>query len=201
MHYRCSNPKARDYPRYGGAGITVCPQWQSFDQFIKDMGPAPSSDSWLGRLNTAGNYTPGNVMWTTHDEQVRRRQFCRQVTIHGQTMTAAEAARIPGMPDRVTVVRRKVSGFSQAPTALKRLDERFIWITHDGETLPTSEWAKRIGLPDGLVLHRAQAGMPVERILTPHRFQSYRPHHQAAAGSATTQTPTNEKGKSPCQKP
>ena len=184
MHDRCSNPKSSDYPRYGGAGIQVCPAWDTLAQFMIDMGPAPGPKSWLGRRNTAGNYTPGNCLWTTRDEQQRRRQFCQKVTVEDQTITAAEAARLPGMPDRVTVVRRKAGGFSPAPTALKRLDKRFIWITYQGETLPTSEWAKRIGLPDGLVLHRAKAGMSVDRILTPHRFQSYRPRHPK---------PTNQK--------
>ena len=91
MRRRCLEVNFKDYPRYGGAGIQVCPQWHSFDQFIKDMGPVPSTDSWLGRRDTAGHYVPENVIWTTHDEQVRRRQFCRIVTILDQVMTAAEA--------------------------------------------------------------------------------------------------------------
>jgi len=193
MHRRCREPKFENYSRYGGAGITVCQQWQSFDQFIKDVGPAPSPDAWLGRLDTAGNYTPGNAIWTTHDEQMRRRQFCQKVHVNDQIMTSAEAARLTGMPSRTTVVRRKESGLSLAPTELKRLDKRFIWITHDGETLPTFEWAKRIGLPGRLVYHRAKAGMPVERILAPHRFKSHRTHNQAATEPATPQTPTNQK--------
>lgn len=175
---RCLNPAHADYPRYGAVGILICPQWQdSFAQFLKDVGQAPSADAWLGRLNTAGGYFIGNVVWTTHDEQVRRRQYCRRIAVDGKTMTAAEAGRLPGLPTRNSVLRRMKDGFDlRSPAGLARLDKRFIWITYQGETLPTSEWARRIGLPDGLLLHRAKAGMPVERVLHPARFHAYRPH-------------------------
>jgi hypothetical protein len=37
---RCHNPNSKNYPRYGGRCITVCPQWlSSFSVFLADMGP------------------------------------------------------------------------------------------------------------------------------------------------------------------
>jgi hypothetical protein len=41
MVQRCSNEKATSYPRYGGRGIKVCERWRTFENFLKDMGPAP----------------------------------------------------------------------------------------------------------------------------------------------------------------
>jgi hypothetical protein len=187
---RCSNPLRKDAKYYLLKGIQVCPQWQSFEQFLQDIGPSPSPAHWLGRRDTKGHYTPENCQWVYREIQMRRRGFCQMVTLQGRTMTSAEAARMPNMPaDRYTVVRRWASGFSlQSPPGLARLDKRFIWLTYQGETLPTSEWARRIGLPTDLVLKRAKAGMPVERVLHPERFQSFRPHKQAAAASPETIT-------------
>lgn len=176
MHRRCRDKKFKDYPRYGGAGILICPQWQSFDQFITDVGPAPSRDAWLGRLDTAGNYAPGNAIWTTHDEQMRRRQFCRKVTIDGQTMTAAEAGRLPGLPSRNSVLHRVAGGFSLEAPKLAKLYRASMWITHQGETLPLPEWARRIGLPRPMLWHRIKSGMPLAKAMTPVRLQSCRPH-------------------------
>jgi len=185
MRRRCLEPKFKDYPRYGGAGILICPQWQSFAQFLKDVGPAPGPDAWLGRRDTKGNYTPENTRWTVRDDQVRRRQYCRKVTMHDQTMTAAEAARLPGQPSRNSVLRRLASGFSLEAPKLVKLYRASVWITYQGETLPLPEWARRIGLPHSLLWKRHQAGMPIERILTPHRFQSYRPHHSKPTAKET----------------
>ncbi len=100
MLRRCTEPGFRDWKFYGAKGITVCGEWAtSFDAFLRDVGRAPTRTSWLGRLNTAGNYEPGNVVWTSHDPQVRRRQWCRMVEIDGQSLTIAEAERAVGLQD------------------------------------------------------------------------------------------------------
>jgi hypothetical protein len=172
MRRRCLELKFKDYPLYGGAGIKICPQWQSFDQFIADMGPAPSPAHWLGRRDTAGHYTPENVIWTTQPEQERRRQFCRMVTIRDKTMTAAEAGRLPGLPSRNSVLHRVAGGFSLEAPKLAKLYRASTWITHQGETLPLPEWARRIGLPRHRLWQRIKRGMPVEKALTPGCLQS-----------------------------
>ncbi len=40
---RCNNKKSQAYKNYGGRGITVCDRWyESFSNFLKDMGEKPS---------------------------------------------------------------------------------------------------------------------------------------------------------------
>ena len=69
MKQRCFNNKNPGYPDYGGRGITVWIGWQkSFELFINFLGPKPSPEYTLERINNDGNYEPGNVKWATKSE-------------------------------------------------------------------------------------------------------------------------------------
>lgn len=74
MKQRCTNPKARGYDRYGGAGITVCDRWMySFENFYADMGDRPSSEHSLDRIDGSKGYSPNNCRWATRSEQQKNR--------------------------------------------------------------------------------------------------------------------------------
>lgn len=167
MKRRCLDQNFKDFSRYGGSGIKVCPQWRSnFEQFLKDVGLPPSKEHWLGRLDTSGHYTPENTRWTVRAEQINRRQFCRKVIVDGEILTAAQAARLSGQPTRNTVLRRMDAGFSLDHPKLPKLYKRSMWLTFQGETLPLPELAKRFGLPPGLVWHRVKRGLPLEEVFS-----------------------------------
>ena len=68
MWQRCTNPKRFSWVEYGGRGISVCPEWKSFETFLKDMGARPPKHS-LDRVDVNGDYTPQNCRWATHSEQ------------------------------------------------------------------------------------------------------------------------------------
>jgi phosphoadenosine phosphosulfate reductase len=63
MLQRCHNPKYPGYARYGGAGVTVCERWRSYDAFTEDMGERPEGAN-LVRLDNARPFEPGNCKWT-----------------------------------------------------------------------------------------------------------------------------------------
>ncbi len=62
MIRRCTKTHDKDYPRYGGAGVTVCTRWLNYINFASDMGE-PNGDETLDRINVYGNYEPTNCRW------------------------------------------------------------------------------------------------------------------------------------------
>nr|WP_150959353.1 AP2 domain-containing protein [Aneurinibacillus sp. XH2] len=78
MIQRCTNPKNKDYPNYGGRGITVCNRWvNSFESFLEDMGEKPSPNHSVERKNNNAGYSPENCTWADKVQQSRNQRTAR----------------------------------------------------------------------------------------------------------------------------
>ena len=72
---RCLNPNDKRYESYGARGITVCERWKnSFLSFLEDMGPRPSKEHSIDRINVNGNYEPSNCRWADIITQNRNKR-------------------------------------------------------------------------------------------------------------------------------
>lgn len=72
---RCTDPKSSAWPHYGGRGIKVCPRWtEDFLNFVEDMGPRPSEDYSIDRIDVNGHYEPTNCRWADFDTQARNKR-------------------------------------------------------------------------------------------------------------------------------
>lgn len=111
MKERCLLPTHNMYPKYGGAGITVCERWLRFENFLADMGERPPGKTLDRYPDGKGNYEPGNCRWATPKEQARNRRSNRFHTFQGATRTLPEWAEIVGIPVRVLKSRVTVLGW------------------------------------------------------------------------------------------
>ena len=73
MKNRCTNKRSKDWPYYGGRGITFDARWNNFDAFIADMGRKPYPWMTLERINNDASYNAQNCVWATRRMQSRNR--------------------------------------------------------------------------------------------------------------------------------
>ncbi len=94
MIRRCGDPAMKDYPNYGGRGITVCDRWRSdFWAFLADMGQKPTPKHTIDRIDNNGPYALNNCRWATDTEQKSNTRRNRTITFQGKTLTVTEWAR------------------------------------------------------------------------------------------------------------
>jgi hypothetical protein len=121
MRYRCSNPSSKAWPSYGGRGIKVCERWDSFANFLADMGDPPDSALSIDRINNDGDYEPGNCRWATRKEQLENRRITRLLTFKGETKCLSHWAKEQGFDPSVVALRLKLGwSVEEALTTPKR---------------------------------------------------------------------------------
>lgn len=111
MNQRCSNPKNPEYKNYGARGITVCERWQSFDNFLADMGKRPSPDLSLERERNNDGYSSTNCKWATKAEQSNNRRAQHLVEFDGREQTVTRWENELGMK-RGRLSNRLFAGWS-----------------------------------------------------------------------------------------
>lgn len=129
MKRRCFRVRDAAYPDYGGRGITMCARWrESFEAFREDMGPRPSAEHSIDRIDNDGSYTcgrhdlcddcrtkkaPANCRWTTQAVQNRNTRSNRIIEFRGERRCINEWAEITGIGES-TIRFRLRKGWSPA---------------------------------------------------------------------------------------
>lgn len=164
MHARCYSDTCISYPHYGARGIKVCERWQSFENFLDDMGPKPSRKHSLDRKDNDGDYTPENCRWATKVEQMNNRTNSRWLEHDGKRMTLAQWARELGITEAALESRlRKGWPLERALTATMHGTRP---IAFGGRTQTRTEWARELGISASTLTQRLKRGWSLERTLS-----------------------------------
>lgn len=101
MQQRCLNSRNPCFRYYGGRGIHVCQRWlDSFESFLNDVGPRPTPQHTIDRIDNDGDYEPGNVRWATRRQQrLNSRKPVRLRALDDTDMRWLDAAHYLAMPE------------------------------------------------------------------------------------------------------
>lgn len=72
--FRKLGPTARSYHNmvYNKKKLPICKSWESYDNFVKDMGERPSKDYHLYRKNPFKGYSKKNCLWKRFAREIRK---------------------------------------------------------------------------------------------------------------------------------
>lgn len=167
---RCTNHKSTDYAEYGGSGIQVCDRWRnSFEAFYEDMGPCPSTEHSIDRINNDGNYTTGNCRWATRKEQQLNKRNTIWVEAFGERKTLQEWIYDPRCVVPYATLWGRLKRGMPAEQAMTSLSRPSVprWAEAFGEFKAVSDWAQdtRCVVSYRTLLFRLTHGTPPEQAI------------------------------------
>lgn len=174
---RCHNKKDKGYHNYGGRGITMCARWRDdFAAFIADMGPRPSPDHTIERVDNNRGYEPDNCEWVTIIPQANNRRNNRLLTAFGKTQTIAQWSRECNVSQQTLWSRVFSYGWSvgKALSTPRRMEPTCVIIAF-GRSQTYRAWSKETGLCSSVIRERVKLGWhPEKAVSTPVRAQPYK---------------------------
>jgi len=93
MRNRCNYKAGKNYHYYGGRGIGICKEWGIFPVFLEDMGPRPTPNHSLDRIDNDKGYSKENCQWATPIQQANNKQSSHLLSYKDKTMTLTQWAR------------------------------------------------------------------------------------------------------------
>lgn len=109
MRFRCENPKDRHYQLYGGRGIKVCEEWNSWENFYKwAMESGYQEELTIDRIDNDGDYMPQNCRWVSMKVQNNNKRSNITLTYNGYTRTVAQWSVIMGIGASTLYARKKL---------------------------------------------------------------------------------------------
>lgn len=161
MRKRCQNPNSPDWPDYGGRGISICAEWGDYEAF-RDWTKISGYQEHLSieRLDVDGNYAPNNCIWADAQAQSENRRFVARAPNGrlwwhiAQDNGISQAAYRSRLDDGWEYLEA-----ATWPMGKRRRDgnlKRANYLSLNGETLPATIAAKRLGYSPAALYQRAK---------------------------------------------
>lgn len=109
MIARCRNKTCVKYKDYGGRGIDVCDRWLDVVNFYNDLGPRPTKDHKLNRVDKTKGYNPENCEWADTYKTNLGKKSAVMIGVGEEAIEATVLAKMLGVR-RDTLIHRKNSG-------------------------------------------------------------------------------------------
>lgn len=163
MRARCYAPCLKD-TTYQIKKIKVCKRWDSFANFMIDMGERPKGYS-IERIDNNGDYEPSNCKWIPFSEQAKNRgNFNISITYEGQTKCLKDWAKHFSIKYTTLYLRMFRKGLS-FEESIKYIDPRTQKIYWEGKYYTRKELCKKYNLKLQHFYDRTSKGWTLERIL------------------------------------
>jgi hypothetical protein len=124
MVSRATDPRNKDFARYGGAGRGVCEDWLAFENFYRDMHAGYADDLTIDRKDNSGGYSLENCRWVPNLVQQSNKNNNRAIRYGGRDMHLAEFCRVTGL-SRGAATPRLNSGMTGDEAVLDYRNSRY----------------------------------------------------------------------------
>lgn len=142
MNSRCNKPGTNKYEYYGGRGIQVCKEWESFYNFKKwALKNGYKEGLSIERKNVNGNYEPNNCEWITIQEQQLNRRNTIKISYKGKEYLVNELSELTGVKASVIYARHQEGCVEE-----ELLQYKSSYIEFRGENYTPKQLADKLGM-------------------------------------------------------
>ena len=113
MKSRCKNETNGSYRWYGGKGIQVCEEWDTYFIAFREwaMNNGYNDILTIDRIDSSRDYEPDNCRWVTMKEQQNNRCNNHRIVFNGEEFTLTQWAERIGLTPN-TLSKRLQDGWS-----------------------------------------------------------------------------------------
>lgn len=162
----CEDSDSPEFHKAGALGKHFATRWQEFAAFLIDLGPRPSDDHGVYRIDTDGDFTPANCRWALKCEQPREGS---NVLIYKDEALPLSAWAARFSISKAALYHRIHRGWSvedALETPIGDAPEPYMLTLH-GKTQSPAAWARELALTAATICARKRSGKSDAAALAP----------------------------------